>query len=106
VVPGDYPAARKNIVRVSHMIITGVVAFAAIAQPHQFSTVTTPYYVVWFPEGKWYFAAQQPKLYDADRRLIPPQPIPVGSTVRLNLDADDWITAVQIVELADDCPFA
>jgi hypothetical protein len=86
-------------------IVSGVVEFAAIAQPHQFATVERPYYLVWFPEGEWYFAAQQPRLYDAARKLIPPQPIPPGSTVNLHLDPHDWITAVQLVAAADDCPF-
>lgn len=86
-------------------IVSGVVAFAAIAQPCLFPAVATPYFAIWFPDEQWYFADVQPRLYDRDRRLIPPQPIPRGSVVNLHLDAGDWITAVQLVTVADDCPF-
>jgi len=85
--------------------ITGEVAFSAITDPVRcFSS--DAFYVVFLLSEEWFVATTQPRLYDKSRNLLSPQAIPVGSVVTLALDAKHRIQAVQIVSLADDCPFA
>lgn len=55
-------------------------------------------------DGRRFFARQQPRLYDVANRRIPPEEIPSGSTVNVNVH-DAWMNAVQIVTAVDDSPF-
>lgn len=85
--------------------MSGTVTFAAIVAPFVFPASKQPFYAVFLTPHRWLFAVNPPRLYDCQRRLIPAQPISHGSTVRVNLDYDDWLLAIQIVKLVDDCPF-
>ena len=86
--------------------VTGEVAFAAITDPVRCCPSDSAYYVMFLLSEEWFASVTQPRLYDSARKLIPAQPIPVGSVVTLGLDAKRHIQAIQIVSLADDCPFA
>ena len=86
-------------------ILEGVVAYSAITDPIRCFPKDPAFYVVFLTNEKWLFGKMQPRLYDRARQPMPPQPISRGSTVRLSVDDDNWLHAVQIVELADDCPF-
>jgi hypothetical protein len=61
---------------------------------------------VFLTNEEWFVSVTQPRLYDTSRKSLPAQSIPVGSVVTLALDAKRRIQAIQIVSLADDCPFA
>jgi hypothetical protein len=81
------------------------VAFAAITDPVRCTASDPPFYVVFLTDEKWFVSSTQPRLYDDHRKLIPAQSIPPGSVVTLGLDESKRIAAIQIVSLADDCPF-
>jgi hypothetical protein len=85
--------------------ITGEVAFAAITDPVRLTLTDPPYYLVAFVSEDCFISATQPRLYDRLRKLIPAQAIAPGSVVSLGLDVRRRIEAIQIVCLADDCPF-
>jgi hypothetical protein len=100
--PSDGPPSGQHFMS----IVSGTVAFAAIVSPCVFPASKQPFYAVFLEPHRWLFAIRPPRLYDCRRRLIPAQPIAPGSTVKLSLDDDEWLLAVQIIELVDDCPFA
>jgi hypothetical protein len=82
----------------------GTVAFAAITDPVRCTASDPPFYVVFLTDERWFVSSTQPRLYD-QRKLIPARSIPPGSVVTLGLDERNRIAAIQIVSLADDCPF-
>jgi hypothetical protein len=87
--------------------ITGEVAFSAITDPVRcLPSDVLSFYVVFLLSEEWFVTLTQPRLYDANRKSLPVQAIPVGSVVTLGLDAKRRIEAIQIVSLVDDCPFA
>jgi hypothetical protein len=98
--PGrNYAAAPRPKIR------QGVVDYAAVTHPLRAFATDTGLYAVFLKGGEWLFGTTPPKTVSKDRRPVPLQPVAPGSVVRISVDDDNWLQAVQIIELADDCPF-
>jgi hypothetical protein len=85
--------------------IAGEVAFAAITRRRRYRATDRGLYWILLTNGVVVFAPDPPALYDANAVAMVTQPIGVGSTVRISVDAAGWMTAVQIVSLVSACPF-
>ena len=66
-----------------------------------------PFHVLAFDTGEVFLARRQPSLYDRSAKRVPAAEIAPGSVVRVRFEVTDgvrWMTAVQIIALAEDQP--
>ena len=63
-------------------------------------------------DGTEFYALSPPHAFDAQRQPVLSREVPPGSKVRVKFRQETtplgmicWMSAVQILELADDCPF-
>jgi hypothetical protein len=98
-------AARNYAAAPRPRILNGVVDYAAVTHPLRAFATDKGLYAVFLKGGDWLFGRTPPKMFSKDRRPVPLQPVAPGSVVRISVDGDKWMQAVQIIELADDCPF-
>ena len=80
-------------------------ALGAVHERVRFRGEPWPYYLLALNEGVVYLARHQPALYDRSAQRIGAREIPPGSAVRVRykeVDGVRWMSAVQIVMLAED----
>ena len=89
---------------------TGTVAIGAVHARLTFRGEPWPFYVLVLDDGQIFLSRRQPALYAADASLIATNEIQPGSGVRVRYDELDgirWMSAVQIIRMADDqSPFS
>ena len=85
--------------------VEGLVIFAALTYRVRSAPDRHGLFAVYLTESRWYVAKVPPKMYDKNRQPLQLFDLPAGSLVRLCLDASDWITHIQVLLVADDCPF-
>jgi hypothetical protein len=85
------------------------VAFAALHRRLKYRGEDTGLYGLEFDDGTMFLAKRQPKLYDAMAKQITPREVLPGTCVKVRFDEAknvNWMTAVQIVRLAEEeAPF-
>ena len=101
----EWRAGRNYAAAPRPKILQGVVDYAAVTHPLRAFAKDKGLYAVFLKGGQWLFGTTPPRMFSKDRRPVPLQRVAPGSVVRISVDDDNWMQAVQIIELADDCPF-
>ena len=83
----------------------GTVVIGAVHERLSFRGERWPYYLLALSDGQVFLARRQPALYDAAAQHLAVREIPPGSAVRVRYyetGGTRWMTAVQILGLAED----
>jgi hypothetical protein len=88
-----------------HHVVTGTVGFSSLPYRLHAHAGSEGLYVIAIADGRQFFARVAPRLFDHARQPMAMQHIARGSRVKLHIDDDGWMDAIQAMELIDDCPF-
>jgi hypothetical protein len=85
------------------------VAYAALHRTLRYRGEDTGLHVLAFEDRTMFFSKQQPKLYDATAKLIPPREIRPGSYVNVRYGVERGVNRMQAVQIVhqpeEDSPF-
>ena len=85
------------------------VAYAALHRTLRYRGEDTGLHVLAFEDRTMFFSKQQPKLYDATAKLIPPREIRRGSYVNVRYGVERGVNRMQAVQIVhqpeEDSPF-
>jgi hypothetical protein len=89
----------------ANVFVAGTVTFSSITHRLRSDRERDGVYALHLESGSRFYSRAPLRLYDRVRRPLPLGEIASGAKVCVATDDDGWMTAVQVLDVADDCPF-
>jgi hypothetical protein len=86
-------------------IINGTVGYSAVTHRLHYRPEDRGLFAILLTDCDC-FSPRQPRFFDRHNKPMPPIDIPPGSLVNVAMTDDDWMDAVQVLELVEASPFA